>query len=389
MLLGTNFDDLKEENIQSLVNNRVPESVHLEFKKGTYGKADKDKKELRKDVSAFANTFGGHLLIGVDEKNGVASAVVPLSGDTDKELQRLESIVRDRVEPKIVDLRMRRIDVKGGSVIVIHVPRSSNPPHRITRENSTHYYARNSGGVYELSLEELRMLFGERRDLEARAKSFIGERFLRLQSNDGAVPMAPGKLLVMHLVPLPDFGANRQIELPDIQKQSGNFPVLMISCQGKEGRINEDGLCFLSTKPPKHEQKCYEAYTQVFRNGSLEVASAEILEPDIEWNKFSTPLDTEILPGINRVLSSCMKGLRALEVSPPFLLQISATGVAGLKVHVGERKYAVHGRYDREELHLPHGMITEYDDDDNYEPIVTEQMDFFRNAFGIDSVKKQ
>jgi len=138
MLLGKNFDDIDGATIRALIHTGASESVHLEFKRGSYGNADADKKELLKDITAFTNTLGGHLIIGIDEADGTASALVPLSGiDVDQELQRLENITRSGIEPTIVGLRMKRIDVDSGSVIVIHVPRSFDPPHRVIIKTAT------------------------------------------------------------------------------------------------------------------------------------------------------------------------------------------------------------------------------------------------------------
>ena len=64
MLLGRNFDDIDDATMQELIRAGASESVHLEFKRESYGKADKHKKELLKDITAFANTLGGHLIIG-------------------------------------------------------------------------------------------------------------------------------------------------------------------------------------------------------------------------------------------------------------------------------------------------------------------------------------
>ncbi len=45
--------------IQSLLDNRVPESEILDYKRECYGSKDADKRELLKDVSSFANSRGG------------------------------------------------------------------------------------------------------------------------------------------------------------------------------------------------------------------------------------------------------------------------------------------------------------------------------------------
>lgn len=376
MLMGKNFAEIDGATIHSLVSAGVPESVHLDFKRDTYGNSDADKKEFLKDISAFANTLGGYLLIGVDEMEGAASAIVPCCSDVDQELLRLESIARTGVEPKLLGLRIKRIDVSGGSVIVVHVPRSFNPPHRIIFKNSNRYFARHSGGAYELSLEELRMLFGEQRSLEERAKRFIGERFLRLEGNDGVMPMPIEKgLMVVNIVPLPDFGANRRIELSAITAQPQNF--FPLGSSGHSWRVNLEGFCVY--RNDGHGQ-CH-GYTQVFRDGSLEATSTSMFP---EYDGVRSLPSRAFPPKIFLALKSYLRGLRALDVSPPFLLQISATGIAGVKLAMDAWHFDPPAPYDREALHLPPSMITEYDPDDNYEAVVSEQMHSLWNAFGFE-----
>jgi predicted HTH transcriptional regulator len=83
--------------------------VFLEYKRTTYGNGDADVKEYLKDVSSFANTHGGDLVIGIEEKGGLARKVPGVAGvNPDTELQRLESLARDGIDPpplKWSDLR--------------------------------------------------------------------------------------------------------------------------------------------------------------------------------------------------------------------------------------------------------------------------------------------
>ncbi len=376
MLLGKNFDDIDGATVQSLIDTGASESVHLEFKRESYSNADADKKELLKDITAFANVLGGHLIIGIDEEDGAASSLVPLSGiDVDKELLRLEGITRTGIEPTIVGLRMKRIDVDGESVIVIHVPRSFNPPHRVSFKNSNRYYARNSAGVHELSLEELRMLFGEQRSIEERAKSFVGERFLRLQGNDGAMPIPVSEgILVMHLVPLPDFGAERRIEIPTLHAQQQSF--WPIDWKGISSRVNLDGYCTYQSGDVCH------GYTQIFRDGSIEATTASMFSERNGKRYFPS---VDLPKSLFEALSLYMKGLRALEASPPILLQISMMQISGVRIGVSQEDRNDPPPYDREVLHLPPSMITAYRDDGNYEPVISEQMDFLWNAFDFES----
>lgn len=376
MLLGRNLDDIDAATIQSLIDVGATESVHLEFKSASYGNADADKKELLKDVSAFANTLGGHIVIGVDETDGVATVLTPLARNSvDGEILRLENIARAGIEPTIVGLRMRRMDVGDGSVIVIHVPSSFKPPHRVIYKNSNRYYARNSAGIHELSLEELRVLFGERRSIEERAEAFIRKRFLQVQGNDGAIqiPVSLG-VLVMHLVPLPDFGAERRIEIPTLAAQQEHF--LPIGDTAFTPRVNLDGYCVYRPGATCH------GYTQIFRDGSVEATSCSMFRQRPNGHRY---FPSVALPDkLRSALNNYMRGLRAMEVSPPILLQISAMEINGVRMSLNPVHFDEPPPYDREDIHLPSTIITEYDDTGNYEPVIAEQMDFLWNAFDFD-----
>lgn len=376
MLLGRNFDAIEGETILSLIESGASESVHLEFKRESYGRADDGKRELLKDVTSFANCLGGHLVIGVEEEGGAACELHPLTGfDVDKELQRLEAIVRTGIEPAVVRLRMRRISVDGGDVIVMHVPRSHNPPHRVIFRNSNRYYSRNSAGAQELRMEELRGLFGEQRAIEAQAMTIMDERFLRIQAGDAAMPLPAGMgTTVIHLVPLPDFGARRRIDIAAMTEYRSMFrpmtqsPVL--------NRVNLDGLVnFYSVGADCH------AYTQIFRNGSLETVSTSLI---VEHNG-SRLIGSVALPKtLVGSLTAYLTGLRALDVSPPILMRISFSGMNGVRLYFPIESLLSPRPYDRETLHLPHSIITEYGDAGSIQPVIAEQMGFLWNAFGLE-----
>jgi predicted HTH transcriptional regulator len=65
------------------ISTGVPEGVLVDYKRDMYGRGDADVKEFLKDVSSFANTAGGHLIIGVDETGGIPTGISALSGDSD------------------------------------------------------------------------------------------------------------------------------------------------------------------------------------------------------------------------------------------------------------------------------------------------------------------
>src|SRR3954454_2695451 len=119
-LSGVAFEELSERDLLDLVTAGVPDGVLLDYKRTVYGRSDNDVKEFLKDLTSFANTGGGHLVLGMDEAEGVASGIVPLTGiDIDVELQRLENLARDCIEPRVVGIRMKAVLVQGGAAFVI------------------------------------------------------------------------------------------------------------------------------------------------------------------------------------------------------------------------------------------------------------------------------
>ncbi|MDA7511146.1 ATP-binding protein [Verrucomicrobia bacterium] len=72
-MLSSDFDEVTEEDLNSLVRDKVGESRTIEFKSQLPSSNDKDKKEFLADVSSLANAVGGDLIYGIEADNGVAS----------------------------------------------------------------------------------------------------------------------------------------------------------------------------------------------------------------------------------------------------------------------------------------------------------------------------
>lgn len=103
----TDFDAICEADLAELVAGQVPEGLHLDYKRDSYGPRDEDKRELLKDVSTFANANGGHIVVGLDETEGVASQLYGIkTADIDVEVSRLDQIVRTGLEPRIPGIRV-------------------------------------------------------------------------------------------------------------------------------------------------------------------------------------------------------------------------------------------------------------------------------------------
>jgi predicted HTH transcriptional regulator len=76
MALPIDPDHIAERDLQSLVENGVAEGILFDYKGELYGASDSEKREFLKDVSSFANTTGGHIIIGMTEDGGVPTGVI-------------------------------------------------------------------------------------------------------------------------------------------------------------------------------------------------------------------------------------------------------------------------------------------------------------------------
>src|SRR6267142_848151 len=76
------------------------EGKTLEFKQAMPARSDREVIQFLAAVSAFANSTGGDLLIGITAEDGIAKAIsgIPLAGFDDEKL-RLEQLLADNLDP--------------------------------------------------------------------------------------------------------------------------------------------------------------------------------------------------------------------------------------------------------------------------------------------------
>ena len=133
------------QDIQSLIEAEVPEGQHLEYKRELPGGAESwnsdrnlnaaAKKKILQEVVAFANAYGGRLLLGIAEsetKPPVAQQIYALPDCADV-AERWQLIFRDCVEPPLSPLQIYPVPTRGDEgVVVFQVGRSVMAPHRVT-----------------------------------------------------------------------------------------------------------------------------------------------------------------------------------------------------------------------------------------------------------------
>lgn len=94
--------------------------------------------DFKKEIVAFANTNGGKIYVGVNNKGDVVGIE-----NAEKEMERISSMIRDGIKPDLIpftDIELSNID--GKDVICVNVSRGGKIPYHLTEKGMK------SSGVY-------------------------------------------------------------------------------------------------------------------------------------------------------------------------------------------------------------------------------------------------
>jgi hypothetical protein len=371
----TNIDlqRVSKIDLERLSENQVAEGVDIDYKRDLYPQTDKHK--FLKAVSSFANTAGGHIVIGMEENNGLPTKLIGVEGDMDAEKLRLESLLRDCVEPRIIGLRMQSIPVSDGrNALVIRIPKSWNPPHAVVEGQSRLFFARNSAGAHYASVDELRAMFTAGATFLERARQFHAERLSQIHGGDMPVRLAgEGGVLVLHIIPYSAFGSETSWDPRAMQTEV--LPPLWSA--GYNGRFNVDG--YLTTYTGVQGAQARASYLQVFRNGIIESVAG--VQEQGTWHLYATHVEGEVV----RNVRSCMMALSHTGVPPPLLIMLGGVRMHQTIVMDSPRGFMANKEPLRNtELRLPAVTIENYGEEADYAKALRPIFDAIWNAAGCD-----
>lgn len=316
------------EDLQRLLDNKVPEGRTLEYKRELPGNSDADKIKFLRAVSAMANTDGGDLIYGIDEDAGIPVGIIGIpTGMIDQIKLRFEQLLQANVEPRIPSVQIRSVQIDAQScALVIRTQRSWLKPHRVALGNHVHFYARNSAQTYQMDVSQLREAFLLSDQQADRVRAFVVDRVLRLEQKRAPVSLEPGAKPVIHIIPISALTrhAPQQLDVPRLERTS--FP-LFEQQRSRSQKPNLDGFVVYDT--PQGESQCY---TQVFRSGIVEAVMS--LGPwDGKKILVGAWLEKRFLDLLERSISQLTnRGLDA-----PFIVSLSFVDVDGYQLDNDDR----------------------------------------------------
>ena len=353
-MIPKSIDNISKPDIDALIENQVREGRTIEYKQILPGNSDDEKREFLADVSSFANAGGGDLLYGISEVDGVPQDAIGLDCNTDSEILRLESIIRDGLDPRIPGVRM--VPIEGfpqGPVLLIRIPKSWAAPHMIIFKKLSRFFTRNSAGKYRMDVSEIRSAFLLSEALPERMKRFRDERLGRIIAEETPVPLYKGAKLVLHILPVASFASDFTLDISTFRENIGGlYPM---GAGGCNYRFNLDGFVTHTGSPSDTGSR---AYCQIFRAGQMESVDADLVnEQDGKRLIASVAYEQDIIQSVHQYLGV----LKKLEVPSPLLVLIGMLGVSGAYLAVNTFYLSTDpAPIDRDTLILPDILIEDY-----------------------------
>ncbi|MBK6544295.1 MAG: ATP-binding protein [Saprospiraceae bacterium] len=140
------FTRYVEAELNQIILNQIEENLHLDYKgAGSLGTTEGKKKEISKDISAFANSDGGLIIYGIKEfddplQRHLPEIIDPINRRTFSK-EWLEQVINSNIQPKIEGLIIYPITLSSGVsdvVYVVNIPKSKTA----NQSSDKRYYRR-------------------------------------------------------------------------------------------------------------------------------------------------------------------------------------------------------------------------------------------------------
>jgi hypothetical protein len=314
---GRPLQQLTSSDIRRLVDDAVPEGLHLDYKETLDLSGRDEKKEFLRDVTAFANAEGGLLIYGVREERkdgkptGVAAEIVgiPLS-NPDEETLRIEQLLRDAIDARLPTKQIHPLHLHDDSyVLLIRVPASLRAPHMVVLGETRRFYLRVTGGNQDMSTAQIRDAVLRTQGIEERIRAFVKTRLRKIQTGH--------PLWMLHIIPL--------VRVPGAIDVTDREVIRLL-----------EGICLIDEGAPTHCLEGFKVYRRptdglvahglAFRDGTVEFLDERLFYASGPHRFVKAK---EIHTQANACLEAVLPLYREGFVQPPLAISLALDHVAG------------------------------------------------------------
>ena len=125
-------DPLTKEIVTELIEHKE-EDDRLDYKQTIDTTSDKQWYGITKDISAFANTYGGYLLFGIDNNANIVGLTRDVA-DVIKDASKIQQKINRTLEPHISNIRSKEFRYESNVVVAVFIPQSRGVTHLISKQ---------------------------------------------------------------------------------------------------------------------------------------------------------------------------------------------------------------------------------------------------------------
>lgn len=236
-----------------LHNSDYRENQYIDYKKDFSFRKTIDKKtqeneiiEFRNDICSFANSYGGYLIYGIKEVEGVPTELIGVDID---DIDKFELELRNKlsiINPKTPSISIKFVEIATGKyLVIIYVDHDDMGPY-VHIENQKNYkiYKREGNQKTTMSYMDIRNMFISTSLLEDKIMEFRNKRFFYYMGDYGP---AIGRFMIFHFIPQSFLNSKKQLFILEKNKQK-NFDCIFSGTRIDSNSIPcVDGLRFIST----------------------------------------------------------------------------------------------------------------------------------------------
>lgn len=227
-------------DVESLIKNQVQENVNLDYKRSiSLENNEKNKNEISKDVSAFANSNGGKIIYGVEEENHLPKEIDD-GIESEGKREWLEQVINSRIRPRIQNVVIQPIELEaspGKAIFAVEIPQGLTA----YQASDYRYYRRFNFQSVPMHDYEVKMTINRFKEpkLEldiALSENSVGQKCLEIfAKNVGAIsaPSAHFKLLIPQYLYDAKQGENWYLGNKPIEYNGFHVVVLMCNWGGQ------------------------------------------------------------------------------------------------------------------------------------------------------------